>query len=285
MGMPIPPNVKQCVVFLYVTDADGVLRPNGTGFFVAIRHPMDPKTLFPYLVTAGHVTRQGDSGPHYSELQVRMKHRDGTVEFLRVPLVPGGPKKTLFLPDDPTVDLAVVPLAPDQAKYEFKVIPDEFLPTEAELKALPVQEGAEVFFTGLFLQHVSDRANVPIVRFGRVAFATDEPVTWNGSPRQLLLVECSSYGGNSGAPVFYYLGPERNPGSIVVGTPVLKLAGVMMGAYQDVTPVRVLTTSPVPVTTSNLGIAAVVPLLKLRELLFGSELSGIRAQTPPRPGA
>jgi hypothetical protein len=283
MAMPIPPDVKQCVVFLYITDKDGNTVPNGTGFLVAVSHPTDSARMFLYLITAGHVTRQGNTGPLYAELHVRLMRRDGNPELVRVPLVASGPGKTIFLPSDPAVDLAVIPFTPDPAKYEFKVIPDSLLPTEAEFKELPVQEGAEVFFAGLFIQYVSERANVPIVRFGRVAFASDEPIPWAGVPRHLLLVECSSYGGNSGAPVFYYLGAERNPGSLVVGTPLLKLAGVMMGAYQDVKPIQVVVSAPqVAVSMSNLGIAAVVPVSNLRDLLFGTELSARRAPVASR---
>jgi hypothetical protein len=277
MAMPVPPDVKLCVVFLYVTDSAGKAVPNGTGFLVAVPHPTDSTRMFSYLVTAGHVTKQSNGGPLYPEMQVRLQRRDGSPEFVRVPLVASGPGKNIFLPSDPTVDLAVIPFSPDQAKYDFKVIPADFLPTDAELKELPVQEGADVFFAGLFLQHVSDRANLPIFRFGRVALASSEPIPWAGVPRHLLLIECSSYGGNSGAPVFYYLGAERNPGSVMVGAPILKLAGVMMGAYQDVRPLQVVNTSQVAVATSNLGIAAVVPVARLRDLIFGTELSAMRS--------
>jgi hypothetical protein len=273
MAMPIPADVKQCVVFLYVPDSTGKPVPNGTGFFVAVPYPDDPNKGFVYLVTAGHVTRQNNTGPFYPEIHIRLKRHDGEPEFIRHPLVATGPSKTVFTPPDSKVDLALIPFAPDQARYEYKIVNEGLLPTAAELKNLPVQEGAEVFFAGLFLQHVSDRANIPIVRFGRVAFAMDEPVSWNGEVRDLLLVECGSFGGNSGSPVFYYLGADRNPGSLSLGAPVLKLAGVMMGAFQDIKPLQVVSTSQMAVSTSNLGIAAVVPVSKVRDLLFGPELS------------
>jgi hypothetical protein len=45
----------------------------------------------------------------------------------------------------------------------------------------------------------------------------------------------------------------------------------MKGAFQNVNAIQALSTSSVPVSISNLGIAAVVPSYLLREILFSAE--------------
>lgn len=269
MSMPIPPDVKQCVAFIYVKAAPDRALPNGTGFFFTVPDPSDAKRSFVYLVTAAHVLKQGPdaTGAFYPEVLVRLNRNGSGTDLLSLPLVPDGPRRNVFLHPDPSVDLAAIPFAPDQAAYLYKAADLSLVPTDEETRSIQLSEGADVFFAGLFTPFVSESANIPIVRFGRVALSTSEPIPWGGFKRHLLLVECASYGGNSGAPVFFYLGSERNPGQLVAGAPELKLAGVMMGAYQDIRPVQTVGTSAVPVSTANMGIAAVVPAAKVRELV------------------
>ena len=92
----------------------------------------------------------------------------------------------------------------------------------------------------------------------------------------LYLMESSSYGGNSGSPVFFYLGADRQPGALILGSPVLRLAGVMMGTFQDIQPVRFIEQAPVPISVASMGISAVIPAYKLHEILFGEELTKAR---------
>lgn len=47
----------------------------------------------------------------------------------------------------------------------------------------------------------------------------------------LYLLECQSFGGNSGSPVFFQLNPLRKPGQLSLGGPVIFLAGVMKGSF------------------------------------------------------
>lgn len=283
MGMPIPPDVKQSVVFIYVNGPDSKLLPNGTGFFVAVPDATNPDRGFGYLVTAGHVLRQNATGPLYPHVFIRLNRNPSGTELVQLPLKDSGDHPTVYLHPDTAVDLAVIPVLPDQSRYKFKFIPEGLLPTDEDFKAGQLSEGADVFFTGLFVHFVSDTENIPIVRFGRVALSTSQRIPWNGRDRDLLLIESSSFGGNSGSPVFFYLGADRSPGSIIVGSPLLKLAGIMMGAYQDIREVQTLPTASVSVTTSNMGIAAVVPAKKLRELLQLPALVKLRASSAATP--
>jgi hypothetical protein len=112
-------------------------------------------------------------------------------------------------PNDSTADIAVIPFVPDQKLFEFKVLPMAFLTSKKDFLELKIVEGSEVFFTGLFSPHVGTRRNYPVVRFGRVAMITDEKVKFVDYEADLYLVETGSFGGNSGAPVFFYLGSDR----------------------------------------------------------------------------
>jgi hypothetical protein len=106
---------------------------------------------------------------------------------------------------------------------------------------------------------------------------TDERIKFVGIERDLYVVDVSAYGGNSGSPVFFLLGSDHIPGRFIFGEPVVKLAGIMSGTFQDVQPIRAMEhTAIIPGAPSNTGLAAVVPTYKLRELLFGEELSKAR---------
>lgn len=95
---------------------------------------------------------------------------------------------------------------------------------------------------------------------------------------ELYLMETAAYGGNSGSPVFFQVGLEAvAPGKIVVsGDPVIKLAGIMKGFFSDLQPIKIINTDSIPVAPSNMGIAAVVPVHQLYELLFGDEVKKAR---------
>jgi hypothetical protein len=91
-----------------------------------------------------------------------------------------------------------------------------------------------------------------------------------------------SFGGNSGSPVFFSQGADRQPGSIILGPPEITLAGVMRGNFNEArvgglvqTPNAVL-----PVVAQNIGIAAVTPAYLLRDILYSESLKKMRADNP-----
>ena len=271
----IPPDVKSAVAFVFAPKSDGSLGPVGTGFFAGVKHAEKDFVTF-YFVTAKHVLQAEGGRGFRPTLYIRVNTKDGKTDMLSTRLITNGTGKTLFLHPDPSVDLAVIPGGPDPAKHEFKVVTDDLITTKTEYQRLQIGEGSEVFFAGLFWQFVGEHRNHPIVRFGRVALVTDERITWNGVKTDLYLIESGAYGGNSGAPVFFYLGPERIPGSLVVGPRVLKLAGIIQGNFGDVEPIVAIETARVPMARANVGIAAVVPAYKLHEILFSPDLTAHR---------
>lgn len=271
MPAPIPSEVKSVVAFIFI-EKEGKLIPNGTAFFVGVKKPSEPNVFSVYLVTAKHVLYKPNTSEFLDKVFIRLNKKVGGSEISLIPIKAEDDNKTVFFHSDTSVDIAVIPFLPDQEKIDFKFLTDDMITTKDAFKALKIREGSDVFFTGLFTPYPGSLKNHPIVRFGRVALMTDEKIEWQGQRMDLYLIEAGSYGGNSGAPVFFYLGSDREPGSIVVGTPILKLAGVMQGTFLDAQEIKVIETKKVPIALSNMGIAAVVPAYKLHDVLFSEEL-------------
>jgi len=274
IGQSIPENVKKTVAFIYAKNDSGKIVPNGTGFFVGIQNTNDKSNLYAvYLVTAKHVLEKNKNGDYLKEIQVRLNTKDSLSKSIPVNLYSDGLNKNIFTHKDSTVDIAVIPLFPDTNIFDFLVLTNEYLTSKSDFKNLNIKEGSEIFFTGMFTPYLGDKRIYPIVRFGKVALVTDEKIPWGkGELAELYLAESSSYGGNSGSPVFFYLGANRGDGSIHVGPPIIKLAGIMKGYFGENTPIRVIETKKIPVSFRNVGIAAIVPSYLLQEIIFDKEL-------------
>jgi hypothetical protein len=146
---------------------------------------------------------------------------------------------------------------------------------------------SDVFFTGLFVPHFGEKTNSPIFRFGRVAMLPEERIRWQDSNKpaeqvELYLLETMSFGGNSGSPVFFSQGADREAGRLYVGAPEITLAGVMRGNFNEPrvggfvqTPNAVL-----PAFAQNVGIAAITPGHLLRDILFSEKLKTLRTNNP-----
>lgn len=290
---PVPPEIKEVVTFIFLADAQGSLFRNdkgeptasGTGFFVGVADERNPNRTFGYLVTAKHVLRASD-GSFLKTIYLRLNTLKGDAEFVRLDLDSQG-KSLVRTASDPSVDLAVVPAMPSEQVHRFKLIPDTMIPAKDSFADLHIGEGSDVFFTGLFASYYGVRRNNPIARFGRVAMLPEDCIDWTspqGPPEcaQLYLLEVQSWGGNSGSPVFFYMGSDRIPGSLVVGPPEIKLAGVMRGFFNANPDIHIveMPTSKGILILPNSGIAAVTPSYLLREILYSDELKRFRSGTP-----
>jgi hypothetical protein len=92
MEMPIPPDIKHIVTFVYVPDSSsGELIPNGTAFFVVVPSEQDPKKGNVYLVTAKHVLTADNTKQFYDHVYLRLNKKDRGVEFGKINLVETGP--------------------------------------------------------------------------------------------------------------------------------------------------------------------------------------------------
>jgi hypothetical protein len=291
--------IKKIVTFIFPPDDHGNLRrdpnnnpiPYGTGFFVILKNDTGKGSgegAFVYLVTAKHVLKD-ENGADFDRVYLRLDTLKGEAAFVPLDLIQNG-QRLVFTHADPTVDIAVVPAIPSQTLFDFKVMSEDLLSTKETFTQYNIAEGSNVFFVGLFTTYYGEHANVPIFRFGRMAMFPDEPVPWidyDGQPQQqarLYLIEIQSYGGNSGSPVFFSLGATEQrakPGNVLlVGSPLLKLAGVMRGRFNDLHPPIGFLQTPTastPVPLPNIGIAAVTPSYFLHDILFSDTLKKFRA--------
>jgi hypothetical protein len=288
----IPSDVKKVITFIFVADAKGQPVPNGTGFFVTVKGE-GGRGLYGYLVTAKHVLQSGHN-VYFDHVYVRLNRINGDAQFAEIPLTQDG-HSIVYTNPDPTVDIVVIPGIPRQDIFDFKAIPDDMISTKETFSKYQIGEGTDVFFAGLFVNYYGEHKNIPVFRFGKVAMFPDQPIPWpdvasapakdTGAPvktEQLYLLETQSYGGNSGAPVFFFLGSDRTPGSITLGPGVIALAGIMKGYFNQPSQIEILQTptANVPVVRQNLGIAAVTPAYLLHDILFSDELIKYRAEHP-----
>lgn len=261
-------DIKSAVSFVYVKDSLGNPVPNGTCFFVGIRSKKDTSQYYPYLVTAKHVIQKKD-GSFYKEIFVRMNTKDSTSKFTYVEIEPNLPYKNIFTHDDPSVDIVVIPYTPPKNDYIFNYLDSTFLLEKQGFKSLNLQEGTEAFFTGLFTAYTGEKKIYPIVRFGRISLITDERIDWVGMKREMLLVETSSYGGNSGSPIYFNIVDPTGRRRLILG-------GVLNGTYRDVAEVKVVETGFTPVAIYNNGISGITPVYLLRDILYSREQLRLR---------
>lgn len=150
IAAPIPSDVKTVVAFIFVENQKGELIPNGTSFFVSVQNPSVPATHATYLVTAKHVLCKPDSTEFYARIFVRLNRKQGGADIGPIAINPVGDNKNVFVHNDPSVDIAVIPFMADQSKYEFRFLPADMITTKEAFKQMKIREGADVFFTGLF---------------------------------------------------------------------------------------------------------------------------------------
>lgn len=284
-GITVSDEVNKTVVFIFAETAEKQYAPRGTGFLVSVPVEGQEDRSFTYLVTARHVLES--AGKLLPLVRLRFNKKEGGgVSYVNLDLAAFRENGYVLQPDDASVDLSAVVLPAQELKEiaDIKTIPSNMLIDREGDSDLPFSVGTEVFFTGLFTGHVGSDRNYPIARFGHVAMITDEKVTWKergARPQELelFLVETATYGGNSGAPLFFHFGPDRTPGSIVLGPPILKLGGVVKGHFndgQEIISVESDDTKQYSIHSS--GISAVVPGYLVKELLFSNAAKSFRTE-------
>ena len=236
--------IKKCVVFLkgdysrIEKDKDGTGRSvghflQGTGFL--IKRELSDGNAIVYLVTNKHMVREPGpndelgKGPYFPTMQVRVnlkkENPDGT-KFATVSFAgdSGNGLEWLTDEDDPQADLAIIPMGLDFNIYDSETVPTSLFATKPFLLQKHVDENDEVLFTGLFASFPGVKQNYPIVRHGKLAALAAERIPLD--PRvpdvttDLHLVEVTSWGGNSGSPVFLRFGlrdADIRPGALLLG--------------------------------------------------------------------
>jgi hypothetical protein len=264
--MRVPDEIRQCVVFigLPIPRLDGqiAIEFRGTAFFVGIESETQKGISYVYLVTAKHVATKLEGLP----FMVRINTIEGGSE-----LVQGQGAKWWYHPEDEAVDVAVIPYAPDQTKFEYKMIPTSMFLTDSILQEKSIGTGDEVFITGLFAHLTGSAKNLPIIRMGNIAMLPGERVPTNEfGDIEAYLIEARSIGGLSGSPVFVnWQG---------IGINSYYLFGLMHGHW-DIPPQNkndMVRSDDDKHGSVNMGIAIVVPAKKILEVINRPELVEIR---------
>jgi hypothetical protein len=281
--VPFAVEIKKAVAFIEADCfKDGKVVPySATAFFlVKPDERLGKDRGFEYLVTNRHAAQPGieDGAPcqviNYF-VKLNLRSNDPAHPTVATP-IPLGSKLPWIFPDDPSVDLAIIPFAADQSKVDFEPIPTTMLATDDVIKTGGIAEGDPVIFAGLFVQVPGLLKLEPIVRQGTIAMMPDEPIgTTLKKPGALYLADVHVFGGNSGSPMFVNLGGFRN-GSMVVGNNY-KLLGVVSGYEQEDAEfnLQAATTYSGKLGT-NSGVASVVPAKELDSLLNCQQLQSQR---------
>ena len=275
MSDSIIAQIKKCIAFVFIKNGESV-HPNGTGFFVSIPTGYDDSKSYKYFVTAKHVLQDLNGNFHPSiGIRINKQNEGSDIIWLQKDAL------HIYTHHDNDVDIALFPFVPDDNIYDYLSIGMELLSNPNIIREDKIEEGVDVLFTGLFTSHIGEKRNQPIVRFGKVALLSDEKVEWreeNKPPQKLdlYLMECQSYGGNSGAPVFFKLDRLRDAGSNTIKGEQYYLAGIMKGYFNATNPIQVTQTDYQLHVTQNIGIAGVVPAFKLYEILHNDTLAKAR---------
>jgi hypothetical protein len=218
-----------------------------------------------FLVTAKHVVFNKD-GKLLPQFYVRRNKEGGG--FINHWFLCDALEPRVFVHPDKSVDIAVLPISGDPEKM-FTSLPLNLVATRESMKNFKIREGDEMFFLGLFTPFYGSKSNFPVYRFGRLSMIPTERIPFEkDAPEQdLLLMETQVFGGNSGAPCFYYFNERRNPND----TSIL-LAGVVKGYYRDWSQVQHVNATTNSFSERNMGISALTPAYYIRDIVEGEEV-------------
>lgn len=257
----IPPRWLDCVVALGEPEGDGT-HWMATGFFyvhVTGRREGHVRGKG-YLVTARHVV----AGRSSITLRVNPSAAEPAREFT-VDLRPEPDGERVLVPDDATIDVAVIPVdlgrLHQQGMSMATFCSDTDVATRAELTTAGVSEGDGVFVLGFPMGDVGGARSFVIVRGGTIARIRDALAGQSDD----LLVDCFVFPGNSGGPVV--LRPELDAVASTRPQPRALLLGVVKSyaSYQDIA-VSQQTRRPRVVFEENTGLAMVHPIDLVVEL-------------------
>lgn len=249
----VPQFVKSVVFLYHFKDIKKDSIDIGTAFIVA--YPAKKTGLFHlYLITAKHVLMKGNVP--FNEVSIRFNTKEST-KHESISLIWTGDNKNVFVHKDKSVDLAIIPILISTKVAEFISIPVAAIYRKTSFDSLGINVGSEVFFTGMFKEYMGNKKNSPIVRFGRISLLPQEPVPFAGFNREVFFIESSSFGGNSGSPVFFHYTTNTEKGVI--------LGGVVLGYYSSETQL-------------NTGITAITPAEYIIDILQYPEVARLRTE-------
>ncbi len=216
----IPDEVINSVVFvMQEVEKDNKKEdiPVGSGFLISVR--TDKGSLFSYFVTARHVVDQILSDGRKT-LKLRFSRANGEGGEV-IPFETDSYNGKQYLEHkNKYVDLAVIPLGLfNNEKIEAAgvvfVMPiitsptDKYFASADWIKIHEVKQGYKVFTVGLSpLVYNKAEKNLVLSRFGTISFLIEKefdfPPPLNWGPQKVYFVDCPTFGGNSGGPVYVY---------------------------------------------------------------------------------
>lgn len=276
--------LRKTVGFLRVSySKDGHTRViEGTCFFVFYEDKrLGEHGGFSYLVTNRHMaTPEVPEGPEYPldwvKVRLNLLNSD-TGKESEEGNIPFGNQMHWYFPVDDSVDLAVIPILPNQAKYDYTGFPTSLFATKDVVKASGISEGDTVLFAGYFTGFPGLVKIQPILRQGILAMMPDEKMqTTLRKPGELYLADIHTLKGNSGSPIFVSVGGFRNGAMIMGGFPY-RLLGVLSGYYYEDSDFNLSVASSVSgVVQGNSGISLIVPVDEIKSLLDSPTLQALR---------
>ena len=243
----------------------------GTGFTIEV----DGRQ---YLITAKHVIANIREDSVDGLVLIRINDKNGSFTFIT-----SRASDWSFHPDDVCVDVAAIPWAPDQTKFDYLTYPHEAFLSDKVIQEQNIGVGDEVFMTGLFASHYGKQRNVPIVRIGNIACVPEEPIdTKSFGPIEAYIIEARSIGGLSGSPVFVNLGAVRIGEGITIGGGARHFLLGLIHGHWDITD-EINDAIAVDATLEregkiNMGMAIVVPFHKITEVLNQPDFNSRRAE-------
>lgn len=260
---------------------------NGTGFLVEVPEPRLPgNKVLVYLVTNRHVAKAmvpDSTGRVVSHRVTKMEavlnlktSVDGN-KAKSIPLPPENPQQWHFLTDS-SVDLAVIAF-PMKDEYDAMRIPLSLFLTQDVWKTYRVGPGDKVLTCGYFVHYAGAHQFQPIIREGSLAMVPDDVIKVPiGGSASVYLADLHIIRGNSGSPLF--LAPRATLGGLISddkgGIPY-GLVGIVSGyMWEDSQLTLHAATDYEGTIHANSGIATVVPIDQLKELLYSPEVQSER---------
>jgi hypothetical protein len=261
--------VLKCVGF--VSKGENIFDYRGTAFIVSVPHDESSGCL--HLVTAKHVALAIPSG----EACIAVNAKDGLPRWMKQ-----GDTPWFFHPTDPSVDVAVLPMASGMIHaYDVRDIPVQMFATKEVIEQEKIGLGDELVNVGLFRPFPGSSGLLEaIVRTGNIAMMPKSriPSDMFGS-LEAYLAEGRSIGGLSGSPVFVRSTVNMNVQNYL-GEPVqmsglgpMRLIGLIHGHWDSAGDFGAEVQKPV-----NMGVSIIVPADKILEVLYSPELCAAREE-------
>lgn len=264
--------------------------PEATAFFISIPDEKDSAQNWYYAVTARYVIQDSSS----EDLYLRINMTSGKFEDILTK------KEDWYNHDD--ADVAIIPLESLEdllisviptvsfihADFRYKGPPlsDEFV---QKVGGVPVGVGDEIYYLGMFVQHLGEERNLPVARFGSISRMPKEIITlprWGGTgsfETEAYLAESHAWAGHTGSPVFWTFPAARKTktlsGMLAEIGHLSGLLGLVSGHFNN--PEGAITQGDSLdkiMTKLNAGMAIITPAEAIRQLLLREDLVSEREE-------